>query len=106
MDHAVDLAPFERYPAYKRGRYYAEAERWDEAEADLLRAIRIEKNYLIAHQTLHHVYSEQERFDEVIAICDTTLTKDLHPDVRAALESAKRRAVSFIEWTEKKSVKE
>ena len=96
MNRAIEIAPYEGYPFFKRGRFFAQAGRMEEAEADALAAIGVDKNYLKAHQLLHYIYAHQGRFDEIIAISDSMLAEDLSDEVREVLESAKRRAESSI----------
>ena len=92
MDRAVELAPYDGYPFFKRGRYYAEAGRLEEAEADALAAIGVDRNYAKAHELLHYVYAHQGRFDEIIAISEAMLAEGVNDEVRKVLEQSKRRA--------------
>lgn len=95
MDRAVELAPYDGYPFFKRGRFYAQAGRMEEAEADALAAIGIDKNYLKAHELLAYVYAQQRRFSDIVAICDTMLAEDINDETRKLMNFQKKRAEGY-----------
>lgn len=95
MNRAVELAPYDGYPFFKRGRYYAQAGRMEEAEADALTAIGIDKNYLKAHELLDYVYAQQGRFSDIIARCEKMLAEDINDETRKLMNFQKKRAEGY-----------
>ena len=96
LERAIELAPYDHYPWYRRGEYYLAMGREDEAVADFHTAIRCNPNYRNAYIKLYNFYNDRGEYESIVETVESALEENLSDELRGDLTRMRMSAKASL----------